>query len=79
MCDLRPGDKGGDLADDLIRCGLLNTADRDILAFALQEQLDSYPAMEACKYWESSSSIAPDQITLALNKLTQSIRVKALN
>ena len=25
-------------------------ADRDILAFALQEQLDSYPAMEACKY-----------------------------
>lgn len=47
VCDVRPGDKGGDLADDLIRCGLVNKADRDVLALAMQEQLDSYIAMKA--------------------------------
>lgn len=45
MCDLRPGDKGVDLADDLIRHGLLNKADREELAKAMQAQLDSYPAI----------------------------------
>lgn len=46
-CDIRPGDKGGDLADDLIRNGLVNKSDRDVLAIAMQEQLDSYLAMKA--------------------------------
>ncbi|XP_022802070.1 nuclear receptor-binding protein-like [Stylophora pistillata] len=45
MCNLRSGDKGVDLADDLIRHGLLNKADREELAKAIQTQLDSYPVI----------------------------------
>lgn len=47
VSDLRPGDKGVDLADDLIRHGLLNKADREELAKSIQTQLDSYPTITA--------------------------------
>lgn len=47
MCDLRPGDKGCDMADDLIRCGLISKADRESIALYIQEQLDLYPTMKA--------------------------------
>lgn len=46
MCDLRPGDRGSDMADDLIRCGLINKADRDMIAIAMQEQLDLHPVLK---------------------------------
>ncbi|XP_029199160.2 nuclear receptor-binding protein-like [Acropora muricata] len=46
VCDLRPGDKGGDMADDLIRCGLINKVDREMIAAAMQDQLNQYPAMK---------------------------------
>lgn len=46
MCDLRQGDKGSDMADDLIRCGLINKADHEAIARAMQEQLDLHPVLK---------------------------------